>query len=279
LLAARKGRFLSATGKQRSDEFVTDGDVCRPLPEDPMQARRVLAVTYPFIRAGARAAETVFGAPTPSFEALYREYFDFVWSSAARFGVESSAMDDLVQEVFIVIHAKRHTLENPGALRSWIYGIVRRTASNHRRARQTRSNASKELGIQAEARGPEPTPLDEVQRRSDLQLLRILLDELDAAKREVFALVELEELSVPQVAELLRIPLNTAYSRLRLARQAFDAGLARHARQLGHDHENPSEQPGPQRRGRPVRWLRRACARSKPALVGWRNAAGHVGRL
>ena len=65
----------------------------------------------------------------PSFQSVYREYFDFVWSSARRLGVAPDAIDDLVQEVFIVIHAKLHTLEKPEALRSWIYGVVRRTVS------------------------------------------------------------------------------------------------------------------------------------------------------
>jgi RNA polymerase sigma-70 factor (ECF subfamily) len=54
-----------------------------------------------------------------------------------------------------------------------------------------------------------------------------LLDELDGDKREIFVLAELEELPVPEIAELLGLKLNTAYSRLRLARGAFEAALAR----------------------------------------------------
>jgi len=56
-----------------------------------------------------------------------------------------------------------------------------------------------------------------------------LLEEIELAKREVFILVELEQMTVPEVAEALEIPLNTAYSRLRVARQAFEASLARRA--------------------------------------------------
>jgi RNA polymerase sigma-70 factor (ECF subfamily) len=64
-------------------------------------------------------------------------------------------------------------------------------------------------------------------------VLLSLLAELDEPKREVFELVEIEELNIPEVAELLGIPLNTAYSRLRAARQAFDAALARHEARSG----------------------------------------------
>lgn len=164
----------------------------------------------------------------PSFRSVYRQYFDFVWSSTRRLGVEPEAMDDVVQEVFIVVHAKLHTLERPEALRSWIYGIVRRTVSGHRRARQSRMASALTGGVESEAESREPTPLEQTERNADLHLLARLLDELDEPKREMFALVEVEELSVPEAAEVLELPLNTAYSRLRAARQAFEAALARH---------------------------------------------------
>jgi len=60
----------------------------------------------------------------PAFEQIYQRYFDFVWSSARRLGASDAAMDDVVQEIFIVIHAKVCTLQKPESLRSWIYGIV-----------------------------------------------------------------------------------------------------------------------------------------------------------
>jgi RNA polymerase sigma-70 factor (ECF subfamily) len=78
-----------------------------------------------------------------------------------------------------------------------------------------------------------PTPLEQAETNAELQLLASLLAELDEPKRDMFTLVELEELSVPEAAEILEIPLNTAYSRLRLARQAFEAALARHEARAG----------------------------------------------
>ena len=167
-------------------------------------------------------------AAVPPFKALYRQYFDFVWSSARRLGIEPSGMDDLIQEVFIAIHSKLHTLENPDALRSWIYGVVRRTASNHRRAKRARGETRADTTGFANTASTLPTPLQQTERSADVQLLMTLLGELDEAKREIFSLVEIEELSVPDAADALGIPLNTAYSRLRSARLGFEAALARH---------------------------------------------------
>ncbi|MBN1612708.1 MAG: sigma-70 family RNA polymerase sigma factor [Polyangiaceae bacterium] len=166
----------------------------------------------------------------PPFSAIYRDYFDFVWSSARRQGVGLGVIDDLVQEVFIVIHARIGTLEHPESLRSWIYGIVRRTVSTHHRSRRARAGATTPP---FEVRAWQPTPLDAAEHRDEVRLLSTLLETLDSPKREVFVLAELEELTAPEIAGVLGIPLNTAYSRLRAARQAFDQALARHNAQRG----------------------------------------------
>jgi RNA polymerase sigma-70 factor (ECF subfamily) len=73
-----------------------------------------------------------------------------------------------------------------------------------------------------------PTPLDLAERNGMVELLTQLLSELDEPKREVFELVEIAELTVPEVAQALEIPLNTAYSRLRVAREEFEQALDRH---------------------------------------------------
>jgi RNA polymerase sigma-70 factor (ECF subfamily) len=164
------------------------------------------------------------------FEPIYEEYFDFVWSSVCRLGVSPAAMDDVVQEVFIVIHSRLHTLENPEALRSWIYGIVRRTVSSHHRSRRVRVALEATLATEPDAPWP-PTPSDLAEQSDEVKLLWNLLAVLDVPKREVFMMVELDELTVPEVANILQIPLNTAYSRLRAAREAFEEALARHPAQ------------------------------------------------
>jgi len=175
------------------------------------------------------------GGPVPSdrpalvqnFAAVYRDYFDFVWSCTRRLGVSAAATDDVVQEVFIVIHSRLHTLERPDALRSWIYGVVRRVVSAHHRARRSKLDSSSPLGL-TELPGPrQPTPLDLAEQNDQVKLLWSVLEELDDDKREVFVLAELEEMTAPEISEAIDIPINTAYSRLRAARQAFSEALAR----------------------------------------------------
>ena len=161
------------------------------------------------------------------FETIYRQYFDFVWSAARRLGVSPAAADDVVQEVFIVIHSRLHTLEQPEALRSWIYGIVRRTVSGHHRAQRARETSGVGFSLEPDVASMQPTPADLAEQSDQAKLLWSLLGELDPPKREVFVLSEIEEFTAPEIAKILEIPLNTVYSRLRAARQTFEEAVAR----------------------------------------------------
>ncbi len=139
-------------------------------------------------------------------------------------------MDDIVQEIFMVIHRKLDTLQQPQSLRSWIYSIARRTVSRYHRSRRSHDASeialARHVGTQLDA---QPTPLELAEQNEEEKVLWELLGELDAPKREVLVLVEIEGMTAPEISEALEIPLNTAYSRLRAGRIAFEAALARRA--------------------------------------------------
>ena len=187
------------------------------------------------VRAPVASVQPSFGIRPPddallTFSAIYTAYFDFVWSSVRRLGVGDEAVDDVVQEVFVTIHSRLHTIQQPESLRSWVYGVTRRTVSGYHRARKAKSAHGVEVGVVDETfPAAQLTPFEETEQKDQLQLLAKLLLELDETKREVFVLAELEEMTAPEIAQALEIPLNTAYSRLRAARQAFEQALARHA--------------------------------------------------
>jgi RNA polymerase sigma-70 factor (ECF subfamily) len=186
-------------------------------------------VGAPAILPGVESGAEPTLSTVPTFASIYKQYFDFVWSSARHLGASADAIDDVVQDAFIVIHSRLATLQNPGALRSWIYGVVRRTVSDFRRARRTRDAASARLGAELRSNRPlQPSPLEMAEISSEMDLLESVLTEIDETKREVFVMVEVLEMTVPEVVQALDIPLNTAYSRLRLARKLFEEALARH---------------------------------------------------
>jgi RNA polymerase sigma-70 factor (ECF subfamily) len=185
-------------------------------------------------QSDARPAPRDSAVALPSFRSVYNDYLDFVWTCTRRLGVPMDAVADVVQEVFVVVHKRLHTIERPASLRSWVYGVVRRTVSTYHRRQRTRTGReSSEPFEYDDARDLHPSPLELAVLSDEIQLLWRLLGSLDSHKREVFVLAELEEMTIPEIAEAIGIPLNTAYSRLRAARQEFHEAFTRHAEQKG----------------------------------------------
>ncbi len=160
------------------------------------------------------------------FTRLYESYFDFVWRSVRRLGVRDAQLDDAVQDVFVVVHRQLADFEGRSSVRSWIFGIARRVAADYRRRRSRKDRGKVPADGLVDA--SEPGPAEHAQRSEAAELLYQMLDGLDEPKREVFVLAELEEMTVPEIAEAIDANVNTVYSRLRAARQAFERQVARH---------------------------------------------------
>lgn len=160
--------------------------------------------------------------PAAAFTELFHAHFHRVHVNLRRLGVPEDAVDDALQEVFIVVLRSRGvTLMSE---RAWILGVARRIAHRWRRGAARRRRL-------AEALSHEPNPpfdgTTAVLSQQAARLLETFLDRLDDDRRAVFVLAELEQLTAPEIAEALRLNLNTVYSRLRAARQAFDRSFAR----------------------------------------------------
>lgn len=160
----------------------------------------------------------------PSFPLVYEEHFDFVWRSARRLGVPKACVDDVVQDVFVTVYRRLGDFEGRSQLKTWILGILRHIISDMRRG-QRRKPTSELDHEPADGRGL--SPQDAAVRSEGFKLLREALATLPDDQREVFVLAELEQLSSPEIASALDVNLNTVYSRLRAARQEFEAALKR----------------------------------------------------
>jgi RNA polymerase sigma-70 factor (ECF subfamily) len=162
-------------------------------------------------------------AVAPEFEAIYRDHHLFVWRSLRRLGVADADIDDLVQEVFVVVHRRLDEFEGRSAITSWLFGIAYHVMQVHRRKLVAQARREE----RADAK-PTPTAPDRrLSRMEAVGVLDELLSRLDRDQREVFVMAEVAKLTAPEIAELTDTKLNTVYSRLRLARRAFDEALTR----------------------------------------------------
>jgi RNA polymerase sigma-70 factor (ECF subfamily) len=179
--------------------------------------------------AATPAEDTV--DPRPTFARLYEAQFSFAWRSARRLGTPDASIDDVVQEIFLVAHRQLPQFEGRSSIKTWVFGIVLNVVRAHRRAlRAKHPHALRPDAAADPERLPDTTagPYELATQAEAARLVERLLDALDDDKREVFVLAELEQMSAPAIARAVAIPLNTVYSRLRLARQEFAAAAARH---------------------------------------------------
>ena len=173
-------------------------------------------------------------AGRPTFDEVYEEQFSFVWRSARGLGIPEHAVDDVTQEIFVIVHRRLADFEGRSSVRTWLYGILRNVVRSHRRDLRKRSTgeAPGEVAIDPDTLGDEGErgPDEAAAKAEAARLVVTLLEALDDDKREVFVLAELEQLTAPEIAQMLGEKTNTVYSRLRFAREEFAAAALRHRR-------------------------------------------------
>ncbi|MEI9952872.1 MAG: RNA polymerase sigma factor [Pseudomonadota bacterium] len=154
------------------------------------------------------------GQPRPSMRQIFDDHAPYIWRTLRHLGIPEADTPDLCQEVFVTVHRRLSSFEGRSTLRTWLYGICIRVASEHRRRPHVRNETA--LSESSESGEHFAAAADaDLEQRSTVQRL---LGALDDDKREVVVLYEIEGFSMKEVAEILRCPLQTAYSRLHAGR-------------------------------------------------------------
>ena len=162
-------------------------------------------------------------ATATTFEEVYAQHFPFVWRCLRGLGVGVPSLDDAAQDVFLVVHRQLPSFRGESSLRTWLFGIVRSVASNHRRG--ARRKATEPAPSDGEPAHPAAGPLERAQDAEAAAFIHSFLARLGERKQGVFLLAMIEEMTIPEVAAALSIPINTAYTRLRSVRADFQRAL------------------------------------------------------
>jgi RNA polymerase sigma-70 factor (ECF subfamily) len=195
------------------DEAVTGSAPSRHSEDVPAAAAQALPMARP------TRHEKALG-----FDGLWEANVDFVWHLLRRLGVNPGGIDDAVQDVFLIIHRKLASFQGRSSVRTWISGIAVGVAANARRKQHTVAA----VPLDEEMADARTGPHERVAKAEAAAILDRLLGEIDDDQREVLVLVEVQQMSAPEIAEALGVNVNTVYSRLRLGRQKFEAALARY---------------------------------------------------
>jgi RNA polymerase sigma-70 factor, ECF subfamily len=156
------------------------------------------------------------------FRALFGREFSWVWNTLSRLGVRPDDLKDQCQEVFLRVHQLLSDYDTSRPIRPWLFAIAYRVAGRYRT-----NHARHPVMESVELADDGPGPHEDLETRQAQALVLEALQAIELNRRAVFILAELEERPVPEIAETLGVPLNTAYSRLRVARDEFAQAVTR----------------------------------------------------
>jgi RNA polymerase sigma-70 factor (ECF subfamily) len=162
--------------------------------------------------------------------AIFESEFGYVWSTLRRLGVHERDLEDMTHEVFVRVHEQLPLYDPSRPLRAWLFGIALGIATNYRRLARHRLDLMAEPPEVADLARPADEGLEHHQ---EAELVHAALGKVQLEQRAVLVLHELDGYAIPEVATTLGLSLNTAYSRLRLGREAFRQAFRRLAAQKG----------------------------------------------
>jgi RNA polymerase sigma-70 factor (ECF subfamily) len=191
-----------------------------PLPATPPASRPSLQAVSVAVGAEGESRES-------NFRAMYEGHVDFVWRNLRRLGVAEADGEDRTQEVFVVAHRRFAEYVDRGhGPRAWLFQIVLRVASDARR-HSRRHPEVPDGGVAMDRASVEAQQTDAIARSEALSRLDAALTSIDLGRRAVLVLHEIEEMTAREIGQVLGIPLNTVYSRLRVGRTELEEALAR----------------------------------------------------
>jgi RNA polymerase sigma-70 factor, ECF subfamily len=182
----------------------------------------------PLIAAGSPSGHESAGMLPVELAQVYEENFAFVWRNARRLGVPAASAQDVVQDVFMVVHRRLADFRG-GPIRPWIFGILKRVVRDYRRTHMRKAARWIPLAPDAAA-GVEQrqlSPSEQLESSERMQLLADSLAQLNDEQRSLIVLSELEQWTLRELAELFGLNINTLYTRLRAAKKRFAKAYVR----------------------------------------------------
>ncbi|HEY6249759.1 MAG TPA: RNA polymerase sigma factor [Candidatus Angelobacter sp.] len=162
-----------------------------------------------------------------AFETLYERYQGPIYRFALHMSGNTATAEEITQEVFMAVISKPKTYDSAkGTVAGYLFGIAR-NLMRHRMQQSANDVPFVEDSMEEDATGPteDIDLLEELSQSESLVYLRKAVLSLPEAYREVVVLCELEEMSYPEAAAVLKCSPGTIASRLNRAKAMLKTKL------------------------------------------------------
>jgi RNA polymerase sigma-70 factor, ECF subfamily len=167
---------------------------------------------------GAELLGRIAGGDQAAMAEFYHLHGQVVLAQILLVVQERAVAEEILQDTMLAVWRAAASFRAESSVRSWVISIARRQARDRLRRHRLRLVDQDVLSGQPSADpGPEVLALD----RAAVAEVADAIRSLTAAQREVLGLAFGAGLSLPEVAQVLEIPLGTVKSRLAAARTAL----------------------------------------------------------
>ncbi len=170
------------------------------------------------------AAATSEPADVVGADRLFRQHSVYVAAFLRRLGIIEAAIDDAVQDVFLVVHSRGGYRPGAASARTWLGAITIRVAANARRAVKRRREAADDRILDCRSTSIPPDVV--VEQRQELAQVERALRQMSDSHRHVLLRFSIAGHSCDDIARSMGIPTGTVYSRLHAARNSFQEARA-----------------------------------------------------
>jgi RNA polymerase sigma-70 factor (ECF subfamily) len=172
------------------------------------------------------------GGDDAAFAELVGRYEGALLGFFIRNARDRQLAEDLTQETLLKVFNQAWDYLPLGRFRAWMFRIARnlliddlRRRSHDALVRAVHARRSDDDDTLARLAGDFVSPADAVDSGELAALIDQVLDEIPTDQRLTFTLHHHEDLSLPEVADIMEVPLATCKSRLRLAREKLSEKL------------------------------------------------------
>ncbi len=161
-------------------------------------------------------------------ERLHSESFGWALHCCDR---DETEAEDVLQSAYLRLVSGKARYEGRSSFKTWLFGVIRRTAQEHRRRNRAQRERTLRLLPTEPLEAGSPDPLSTLEQEERSQKLLRALEALSPRQREILHLVFYQDLTIEEGAEVMGVSLGSA-------RTHYQRGKERLRALLRQDHPN-----------------------------------------